>query len=157
MKVDMAPAAQTVQRDCCVERKDDFTCGEAGREIAAVAAVQRLLLPNRLPQVPGLDLAVSYRPARHASGDYYDFLRLPSGKWGFFIADVSGHGAAAAVVTAAVHASHRSERKVRPRIESPSRRAPNPPASTLRPPSLAAGPRRPTGAEHVAARTPSSA
>jgi sigma-B regulation protein RsbU (phosphoserine phosphatase) len=108
MKTDLVPASHVTEDDCCAEREDHFTCGEASREIDAVAAIQRLLLPHRLPEVPRLDLAVSYRPAKLASGDYYDFLKLPNGRWGFFIADVSGHGAAAAVVAAVVHATVRA-------------------------------------------------
>jgi sigma-B regulation protein RsbU (phosphoserine phosphatase) len=116
MRAELAPASRPAQRACCVKKPANFTCDDADRELEAVAAVQRLLLPNRLPEVPGLDVAVSYRPARQASGDHYDFLRLPDGRWGFFIADVSGHGAAAAVVAAAVHATVRAF----PNPESPA-------------------------------------
>jgi sigma-B regulation protein RsbU (phosphoserine phosphatase) len=93
------------RHDCVLQRRLGTSCDEAGRELEAVAAAQQLLLPAELPAVPGLDLAVSYRPARQAGGDYYDFVPLVDGRWGLFIADVSGHGAAAAIVAAVVHAT----------------------------------------------------
>ena len=103
-----APAAPSVQ-ECDPLRRIDFTCEEAGRELVSIAAAQRrLLLPPRVPEVQGLDLAVAYRPARQAGGDFYDFLPLSGGKLGIFIADVTGHGAAAALVAAIVHGMVRS-------------------------------------------------
>jgi sigma-B regulation protein RsbU (phosphoserine phosphatase) len=74
------------------------------RELKIVADIQRSLLPARLPQIPTMDLAVHYQPAQRAGGDYYDFFPLPEGRWGIFIADVSGHGTPAAVLMAVTHA-----------------------------------------------------
>jgi sigma-B regulation protein RsbU (phosphoserine phosphatase) len=73
------------------------------RELRIVGEIQRSLLPARLPQVPTLDLAAYYQPSQRAGGDYYDFFPLPEGKWGLFIADVSGHGTPAAVLMAITH------------------------------------------------------
>jgi len=73
------------------------------RELQVVAAIQRSLLPAELPQIPGLDVAAHYQTSRQAGGDYYDFFALPDGRWGVFVADVSGHGTPAAVVMAVTH------------------------------------------------------
>jgi sigma-B regulation protein RsbU (phosphoserine phosphatase) len=73
------------------------------RELKAVGEIQRSLLPTRLPTIPTLDLATHYQPSQRAGGDYYDFFPLPTGKWGIFIADVSGHGTPAAVLMAVTH------------------------------------------------------
>ncbi len=73
---------------------------ELEREMDRVSQIQRSLLPARLPDIPDLDLAVSYQTARRAGGDYYDFFNLRDGRWGVLIADVSGHGTPAAVVMA---------------------------------------------------------
>ncbi|MBS0262612.1 MAG: serine/threonine-protein phosphatase [Planctomycetes bacterium] len=73
------------------------------RELKIVAHIQRALLPAQLPTIPTLDIAVYYQPAQRAGGDYYDFFPLPDGKWGIFIADVSGHGTPAAVFMAVTH------------------------------------------------------
>ncbi len=72
-------------------------------ELKAIADLQNSLLPSAVPQVPGLDVAVHYRTANHAGGDYYDFLPLPDGKLGVLVADASGHGTPAAVMMAITH------------------------------------------------------
>ena len=76
---------------------------QVDRELKVVADIQRSLLPTTLPEVPGLDLACDYQTSTRAGGDYYDFFELPDGKWGLFIADVSGHGTPAAVIMAVTH------------------------------------------------------
>ncbi len=76
---------------------------EIDRELKAVAAIQRSLLPAKLPEVPSLKLAAHYETARRAGGDYYDFIPLPGGLLGILIADVSGHGTPAAVMMAVMH------------------------------------------------------
>jgi sigma-B regulation protein RsbU (phosphoserine phosphatase) len=73
------------------------------RELKVVGDIQRSLLPAELPRIATLDLAAHYQPAQRAGGDYYDFFPLPGGKWGVFIADVSGHGTPAAVLMAVTH------------------------------------------------------
>lgn len=67
---------------------------------AAAAALQRSLLPPRLPQVPFLDLSARYVPGGRArvAGDWYDVFTLPSGWLGIVIGDVVGHDLPAAVV-----------------------------------------------------------
>jgi sigma-B regulation protein RsbU (phosphoserine phosphatase) len=72
-------------------------------EMRAVADIQRALLPDAVPRVPGLDVAVDYRAAARAGGDYYDFFPLPAGRLGVLVADASGHGAPAAVLMAMTH------------------------------------------------------
>jgi sigma-B regulation protein RsbU (phosphoserine phosphatase) len=66
----------------------------------AALALQRSLLPARLPEVPGLDMAARYIPGHTAGvgGDWYDVFTLPSGSLGVVIGDVSGHGLRSAVV-----------------------------------------------------------
>jgi phosphoserine phosphatase RsbU/P len=73
------------------------------RELNVVAGIQRSLLPKTLPAIPGLELSTHYQTSQWAGGDYYDFFALPSGRWGFLIADVSGHGTPAAVMMAILH------------------------------------------------------
>lgn len=68
-----------------------------------VARVQRSLLPAKTPDIPGLEIATSYLTSDQAGGDYFDFFPFDDGTWGILIADVSGHGAAAATVMAMLH------------------------------------------------------
>lgn len=72
----------------------------ADREMRTIANIQRALLPHETPVIPGLKVAAYYETSDRAGGDYYDFFPLPDGRWGLLIADVSGHGASAAVVMA---------------------------------------------------------
>jgi serine phosphatase RsbU (regulator of sigma subunit)/GAF domain-containing protein len=67
-----------------------------------VAALQRTLLLEQLPKVPGVALAARYRPsaADVVGGDWYDLVPLPSGRLAIVLGDVAGHGLAAASVTA---------------------------------------------------------
>jgi sigma-B regulation protein RsbU (phosphoserine phosphatase) len=81
-------------------------------EVARIADIQRALLDDALPDLPGYSLAAHYETAASAGGDMYFFHPLgtspldgtgePNGWWSVFIADVSGHGPAAAVVMAMV-------------------------------------------------------
>lgn len=68
--------------------------------LSEVAAMQRHLLPAALPSLQGYEFAVAYRPCDAAGGDYYDFQQFDDGRLGIVIADVSGHGAGAAVMMA---------------------------------------------------------
>ncbi len=73
------------------------------QEFEEVARVQRSLLPRQTPNIPNLEIATSYLPSEKAGGDYFDFFAFEDGSWGILIADVSGHGAAAATVMAMLH------------------------------------------------------
>lgn len=75
----------------------------ADAELRAVAELQRGMLPAGPPAVPGLDVAVFYRAAGRAGGDYYDFFPLVGDRLGVLVADVSGHGTPAAVLMAITH------------------------------------------------------
>jgi two-component system, chemotaxis family, sensor kinase Cph1 len=65
-------------------------------------ALQRTLLLERLPEVPGLALAARYLPSAHdvVGGDWYDLVLLPSGRVSVVLGDVAGHGLTAAAITA---------------------------------------------------------
>jgi integral membrane sensor domain MASE1/anti-sigma regulatory factor (Ser/Thr protein kinase) len=72
---------------------------KAEREHRIAETLQRGLLPDRLPDVPGLALAARYVPAgadMAVGGDWYDVVELPSGHVGLAIGDVAGHGPRAA-------------------------------------------------------------
>ncbi|MCM4084148.1 PP2C family protein-serine/threonine phosphatase [Paractinoplanes hotanensis] len=79
-------------------------------EQAAALALQRSLLPARLPAPAGLTLAARYVPGHElgVGGDWYDVFTLPSGWLGLVIGDVSGHGLASAVVMGRVRSALRA-------------------------------------------------
>jgi PAS domain S-box-containing protein len=69
------------------------------REHAIAETLQRSLLPDALPSIPGLDLAVRYLPATAGAsvgGDWYDAFPLPGGRVGLVTGDVAGHNIASA-------------------------------------------------------------
>jgi serine phosphatase RsbU (regulator of sigma subunit) len=69
-------------------------------ERASAAALQRSLLPSRLPRLAGLEFSARYVPGAdlRVGGDWYDVFPLPGGRWGIVMGDVVGHGLPAAVV-----------------------------------------------------------
>jgi sigma-B regulation protein RsbU (phosphoserine phosphatase) len=66
-------------------------------DLNAARRIQRGLFPPAAPEVPGLEIAISYRPANHLGGDFYDFLPYRDGRLGIAVGDVAGKGAAAAL------------------------------------------------------------
>ena len=69
------------------------------REHKIAETLQRSLLPERLPQIEGVQLAARYLPgARGAAigGDWYDVLERPDGRVALVVGDVVGHGLRAA-------------------------------------------------------------
>jgi sigma-B regulation protein RsbU (phosphoserine phosphatase) len=66
---------------------------------AAVAALQRSLVPSALPAVAGAEMAARYIPGSGAvGGDWYDVFTLPAGQVCVTVGDVAGSGLAAAVI-----------------------------------------------------------
>jgi sigma-B regulation protein RsbU (phosphoserine phosphatase) len=72
------------------------------RQLQTVRALQRHLLPRKVPQLAGWDLAAHYAPGLWPGGDYYDFLTLPDGRVLMLVADASDQGAPAAALVAMV-------------------------------------------------------
>jgi PAS domain S-box-containing protein len=67
------------------------------REVGTVEMLQRSLLPDKLPLVPGVKLAARYRPGgADVGGDWYDAIPLEDGRVGLAMGDVVGHGLGAA-------------------------------------------------------------
>ena len=69
-------------------------------ELRSASDIQRILLPERDPTLEGYVIAGRNIPAKVLSGDYYDYIPLNGGGLGAVIADVSGKGTAAAIITA---------------------------------------------------------
>ncbi|MEE1754506.1 SpoIIE family protein phosphatase [Streptomyces sp. SP18CS02] len=81
---------QSLQRAMLFEQEHDLAEG-----------LQQAMLPRRIPEVPGAQIAVRYRSARlgrDIGGDWYDVIPLPGGRVGAVIGDVQGHDIHAAAV-----------------------------------------------------------
>ena len=69
------------------------------RDLAAARLTQQSLIPQKPLMLPGWEVAACYRPVIQVGGDIYGWLRMKDGRILFWIADGSGHGAAAALLT----------------------------------------------------------
>ena len=70
------------------------------RDLAAARLTQQSLIPQKPPALPGWEVAACYRPVIQVGGDIYGWLRMRDGRILFWIADATGHGASAALLTA---------------------------------------------------------
>src|SRR5436309_13987533 len=68
------------------------------RDLAAARLTQQSLIPQKPPALPGWEVATCYRPVIQVGGDIYGWLRMKDGRTLFWIADGTGHGAAAALL-----------------------------------------------------------
>src|SRR5204862_3981582 len=69
------------------------------RDLAAARLTQQSLIPQKPLALPGWEVATCYRPVIQVGGDIYGWLRMKDGRILFWIADGTGHGAAAALLT----------------------------------------------------------
>ena len=67
-------------------------------ELEMARNIQEGLIPKEVPKTKKLDISSFFNPADEVGGDYFDYLDLGNDKVGIVMADVSGHGAAAALV-----------------------------------------------------------
>lgn len=78
------------------------------KELALARGIQRSLLPDEPPVVPGFELAVANEPCFEVGGDYYDFLHLGPQSLLLVIADVEGKGVSSALVMSNLQATLRA-------------------------------------------------
>jgi sigma-B regulation protein RsbU (phosphoserine phosphatase) len=78
------------------------------KEMALARTIQRSLLPESPPVIPGYELAVLNEPCFEVGGDYYDFLSLGAGTLLVVIADVEGKGVSSALIMSNLQATLRA-------------------------------------------------
>src|SRR5436305_948117 len=69
------------------------------RDLAAARLTQQSLIPQKPPALAGWDIAAVFRPVIEVGGDIYGWLRMKDERMLFWIADATGHGASAALIT----------------------------------------------------------
>lgn len=69
------------------------------RDLRAAQLTQQSLIPQKPPTIAGWEVATWYRPVIQVGGDIYGWLHMKDGRILFWIADGTGHGAAAALLT----------------------------------------------------------
>lgn len=88
--------------DVCLDHYSEEERRRLEYELELAQSVQRTLLPQQVPDIPGMEVAAFSRPAQIVGGDYFDFLQFKHGAHGIVIADVAGHGMSASLHMASV-------------------------------------------------------
>lgn len=78
------------------------------RELAVASAIQKRILPEKLPNIIGYDIAGINIPSKEVSGDYYNVFQLEDGRYALVVADVTGKGMPASLLVSTLDASLRS-------------------------------------------------
>jgi len=105
---------RTLSAQCGVALQRQFLLEEFAhkqriqRELTLARDIQQGLLPDEAPQAEGCDIAAWNRPADETGGDFYYFQALPDGRLFFVLADVTGHGIAAALLASQSYALFRA-------------------------------------------------
>ena len=80
---------------------------EVEQDLKLATEVQQAFLPQKPPESDGYRVCSFYRAANHIGGDYFDYVQLPDGRVAILVADVVGHGVAAAMYMAKLSAEAR--------------------------------------------------
>jgi serine phosphatase RsbU (regulator of sigma subunit) len=96
--------ARAVASQCAVAITNAKFYNEAIRgarmaeQVRLAGVIQRRMIPQKPPLIPGLDIAAVYKPCFDVGGDFYDFLPIEPNKVSVVIADVIGKGMPAAIM-----------------------------------------------------------
>ncbi|EMI19527.1 protein serine/threonine phosphatase with GAF(s) sensor(s) [Rhodopirellula maiorica SM1] len=80
---------------------------EVEQDLKLATEVQQAFLPQSPPDAPGYQVCSFYQAANHIGGDYFDYIHLADGRVAVVVADVVGHGVAAAMFMAKLSAETR--------------------------------------------------
>ncbi len=75
-----------------------------GKELELARQIQKRIIPAKVPQIAGIDLAAGIIPAEEIGGDCYDFLQLNEDEMLFYLGDVTGHGVPSGIVVSIANA-----------------------------------------------------
>lgn len=100
----------------CLGHFTDEELRQLENELELSQVVQRALLPQRVPEIKGIELAAFSRPSEIIGGDYFDFFQFRNGTHGLVIADVSGHGVSAGMLMSSLQMAIRT---MAPETDSP--------------------------------------
>ncbi len=101
----------------CLDHYSDEERRRLESELELSQVVQRALLPQRVPNIQGVELAAFSRPSEIIGGDYFDFFQYRDGAHGLVIADVSGHGVSAGMLMSSLQTALRT---MAPESDSPA-------------------------------------
>lgn len=75
-----------------------------GKELELARDIQDEIIPKKIPEVAGLDVACGLIPATEVGGDMYDIIPMDVSKTLFYLGDVTGHGVPASMIGAIANA-----------------------------------------------------
>ena len=100
-----------MQASLAIQKADLFGQAQQNRELQAdlklAHELQQRFLPQRPPEFGGYEFFSWYRPMQQVGGDYFDYIALDENRLGIVVADVVGHGIAAAMLMAKASAEAR--------------------------------------------------
>jgi hypothetical protein len=73
-------------------------------ELEQAKRMQQAILPHQFPDIPGAAMAAQFIPMLQVGGDFYHVVELQDCKYAIVIADVTGHGIPAALISFMVYA-----------------------------------------------------
>jgi len=77
-------------------------------ELETARQIQSSILPTTVPEFESLRIAASYQPMTAVAGDFYQFVRSDNHHLGILVADVSGHGIPAALISSMIKVAMQS-------------------------------------------------
>lgn len=100
------------------EAETQFQLKQVEHELQIARSIQQSLLPKVRPQIAGFQVAGWSRTADDTGGDFYDWKRLPDGRWAIVLADVTGHGIGPAILASVCRAYSRANFSLRDSLET---------------------------------------
>ena len=98
----------TTQEDALASVDDLLETGRMREQLAIARRIQLGFIPTAPPGLQGFEIDGWNQPCYETGGDYYDFLRLPGGRLGVAIGDVSSHGIGPALLMASARSALRA-------------------------------------------------
>ncbi len=92
----------------CLDHFSEVEKRQLETELELSQVINKALLPQQVPLIPGADVAVFSRPAQIIGGDYFDFFQFADGTIGLAVADIAGHGVSASLLIASVQTALRT-------------------------------------------------
>ena len=104
-------ATIAMQASFTIQKADLFDEAKRARDmkqdLKLAHELQSRFLPQKAPELPGYAFSSFYRPMQQVGGDYFDYIKLDKDNLAIIVADVVGHGIAAAMLMAKVSAESR--------------------------------------------------
>ena len=99
------------------EAETEHKLQQVEHDLQIARSIQQSLLPKVRPQIAGFQVAGWSRTADDTGGDFYDWKKLPDGRWVVVLADVTGHGIGPAILASVCRAYSRASFNVRDPLE----------------------------------------